>query len=112
MACRDHGPNDLFPLGAATGRPADRGLRLFYGRTVGEVLAVVARLRSEVADELARTRARRSSFVSCAKAALADTARNSDRPAHPAPCVCDDESRTWATESMMDDLAPSLAPER
>ena len=54
-ACGDHGPNAPFPLGAETGRPADRVLRMLNGRTVGEVVAAVARLRSGVADELART---------------------------------------------------------
>ena len=36
------------------GRPADRLLAVFGGRTVGEVVAVMTRLRGELADGLAR----------------------------------------------------------
>ena len=36
------------------GRPADRLVLLFDGRTVGEAAAVMTQLRGEIADELAR----------------------------------------------------------
>jgi microcompartment protein CcmL/EutN len=36
------------------GRPADRLLQVFEGRTVREAVAVMSRLRGEMADELAR----------------------------------------------------------
>jgi hypothetical protein len=52
-ACHNCSADTVLSL-AKMGRPADRLLAVFEGRTVGEVAAVMSRLRGELADELAR----------------------------------------------------------
>lgn len=55
QAVRDHGMDALFPRRVENGHPADRLLHVFDGHTVGEVADVMAQLRGELADELARS---------------------------------------------------------
>jgi hypothetical protein len=53
-AVRDHGMAAVFPTHAESGRPVDRVLGLFEGRTLAEVSGVMRRLRDKLADELVR----------------------------------------------------------
>jgi hypothetical protein len=48
--CKAETVLSLVPMG----RPADRLVLLFDGRTVGEAAAVMTQLRAEIADDLAR----------------------------------------------------------
>jgi hypothetical protein len=53
-ARQHHAMDVAFPESVAADRPADRILEVFSGHTLGEVVAVWARFRSELADELVR----------------------------------------------------------
>ena len=53
-ACHNCRADTVLSL-VAMGRPADRLVLLFDGRTVGEAAAVMTQLRGELADELARS---------------------------------------------------------
>ncbi len=54
-ACHQLSADTVLPPNIELGRPAaDRLLRVFEGRTVGEVAVLMSRLRGELADAMAR----------------------------------------------------------
>ena len=76
-ACHNCDADTVLSL-VATGRPADRLVLLFDGRTVAEAAAVMTQLRGEIADELALIFPRRRGQVDyAAKAATWDRNSNS-----------------------------------